>query len=304
MRYYHILPLFCFSYLGFSESFHFQKKDKLITNSCAMNALCSVSNSKTENSRETLTSESLKKVLFGHFENNSSYKSTSVKVGNVVINEFMASNDVTAADQDGEYDDWLELYNNTGSVIDLSGYFLSDDPGDLTQWTFPEGTIINANGFLIVWVDDDEDQDGLHANFKLSASGESLILVDPTGIIVVDSVGFGEQKTDISYGRNLNGTGEFQSMDATFGEANTDPTSVFKIDDLMLNIYPNPASHLIFIEPKKDATIAKVAEIYDTNGTLKHECSVMKSTAVNVSNWIPGVYIIKIDHAYYKVLVN
>jgi hypothetical protein len=269
-----------------------------------MNIVLSTGNSKAENSREALAFGSTKESLFGHFQNKSSNEFTSLNVGDVVINEFMASNEVTVADQDGEYDDWLELYNTTSSVIDLSGYFLSDDPEDLTQWTFPEGTTINTNSYLIVWVDNDEDQDGLHTNFKLSASGESLILVDPSGISIIDSVEFGEQETDISYGRNINGTGDFQSMDATFGKENTDPTGVFKIDDVTLSIYPNPASHLIFIEPKKEATIAKVAEIYDTDGTLKHECSVMKSTAVNVSNWLPGVYVIKIDQAYFKFLVK
>ncbi len=57
----------------------------------------------------------------------------SAPAGDVVINEFMASNDVTASDQDGEFDDWIELYNNTNASIDLSGYSLSDDGTDLTQ---------------------------------------------------------------------------------------------------------------------------------------------------------------------------
>jgi len=63
-------------------------------------------------------------------------------VGDIVINEFMASNDATVADQDDEFDDWIELYNNSDSDIDVSGYFLSDDPEDQMKYELPEGTML------------------------------------------------------------------------------------------------------------------------------------------------------------------
>ena len=87
--------------------------------------------------------------------------------GDLVINEFMADNDNVVPDPSGEYDDWIELYNNSTRTISLNGYFLSDESGDLTQWAFPD-TSIGSNEYLIVWADDDEGQPGLHANFKLS----------------------------------------------------------------------------------------------------------------------------------------
>jgi len=136
----------------------------------------------------------------------------------VVINEFMADNETSATDQDGEYDDWIELYNNSDSEISLKGYYLTDDSSDLTQWTFPEVSI-PAGGYLIVWADNDEDQDGLHANFKLSASGERIVLAAPDQT-VVDEVIFGEQAIDISMSRNPNGTGDFTAMSPTFSAAN------------------------------------------------------------------------------------
>ena len=76
------------------------------------------------------------------------------------------------ADQDGDFDDWIELYNNGSSPIDLEGYYLSDDPEDVMQWAFPAGTEIAANGYLVVWADEDEDQSGLHANFKFVCKGK------------------------------------------------------------------------------------------------------------------------------------
>ena len=89
--------------------------------------------------------------------------------GGVVINEIMASNNITASDEYGEFDDWIELYNNSASAVDLSGYFLSDDPLDLLKWSIPNGTTISGNDYLIIWADNDLGQIPLHANFKLTS---------------------------------------------------------------------------------------------------------------------------------------
>jgi len=139
-------------------------------------------------------------------------------VGDLAINEFLASNELTVADQDGEFDDWIELYNNTGSAISLNGYFLSDDGQALDQWVFPDVSIA-PHSFLTVWADNDVEQEGLHANFKLSASGETIYLSSPS-LAVIDEVTYGEQITDISTGRYPNGTGDFILMQPTFDASN------------------------------------------------------------------------------------
>lgn len=141
----------------------------------------------------------------------------------VVINELMADNDNIHADPQGDYDDWLELYNLTDSAVLLTGMYLSDKEDELTQWEFPENTEIPANGYLVVWLDDDVDAaEGLHANFKLSKDGEMVILVgtDAHGNRVLDSVTFEEQETDVAYGRLPDGTGDFQVVQATPGAPN------------------------------------------------------------------------------------
>ena len=142
----------------------------------------------------------------------------SVNYDNLVINEFMADNATTVTDQDGEYDDWIELYNNGPLAIPLNGVYLSDDPDLPGQWSFPDTTIA-AGGYLIVWADNDVEEEGLHANFKLSASGESVVIAD-LGWNIIDAVEFGNQTTDISYGRYPNGTGSFSEMPATFATEN------------------------------------------------------------------------------------
>ena len=134
--------------------------------------------------------------------------------GDIVINEFMADNETGATDQDDEYDDWIELYNNTDTDISLAGWYLTDDPAEPDMWVFPDVSI-PANGYLIVWADKDEEQDGLHADFKLSASGETILLSSPD-LTVMDEITFEEQSTDLSMARFPNGIGEFTQMPPTF----------------------------------------------------------------------------------------
>ena len=170
----------------------------------------------------------------------------------LVINEFMADNETAVADQDGEFDDWIEFYNNGNTEVSLEGYYLTDDASEPDQWIFPDTTIAGGS-YLIVWADKDEDQDGLHANFKLSASGESILLSDPS-LGLIDQVNYLQQKPDTTTGRYINGTGNFIEMLPTFGAENTDLLTGF--DDIIENEiafelmqnYPNPFHNLTNID--------------------------------------------------------
>src|SRR6185295_5969578 len=132
--------------------------------------------------------------------NTNSYPATPV-----YINEWMAANAGTVFDPaDGDFDDWFELYNAGPSPVDLSGFKLADST-NATPWIIPNGTTISAGGFLLVWAASETNQNGysgsdLHADFKLSQSGESIILYAPNDS-VVDIVTFGTQTNDISQGR-------------------------------------------------------------------------------------------------------
>ncbi|MCZ6634538.1 MAG: CotH kinase family protein [bacterium] len=133
----------------------------------------------------------------------------------IVINELMASNRTVFQDPQDEYDDWIELLNVSDQDVDLSGMYLTDREDLLLKWIIPEGTILAPGAYLIVWADEDGSASpGLHANFKLSAGGETLMLVDSDerGNLLLDSVSFSAQETNISLGRYPNGMGEFQVM--------------------------------------------------------------------------------------------
>ena len=165
--------------------------------------------------------------------------------GDLVINEFMADNENAVADQDGEYDDWIELYNNGSSDINLLGYYMSDDGAEPDKWVFPDTTIF-ASDYLIIWADKDSDQEGLHADFKLSASGETIVLSD-NSLALLDEVTYLQQKADTTTGRFPNGTGDFMEMLPTFGEENTsliigvnDEILAKGVGAILKQNYPNP----------------------------------------------------------------
>jgi len=128
------------------------------------------------------------------------------EIGNpLVINEFMASNSKCCMDPQGEYDDWIEIHNCGTYTINVDGIYLTDNLSVPTKWRIQSNsrgsTIIPPGGYLLVWADNDTADTGLHANFKLDADGEEIALFDINGSTLIDSVAFGEQTTDISYGR-------------------------------------------------------------------------------------------------------
>jgi len=146
----------------------------------------------------------------------------------VFINEWMADNDRIADPADGDFDDWFELYNAGDEPVDLSGLTLTDNLGDPGKWTIPDGTVIGAKDFLVVWADEEslQNQTGsaLHANFKLGLAGEAIGLFAPNGR-VVDSVVFGPQTAGVSQGRYPDGAPDLEFMTTpTPGSPNRSPS--------------------------------------------------------------------------------
>lgn len=205
--------------------------------------------------------------------------------GDVVINEFMADNESIMADQDGEYDDWIEFYNNGGSDIQLGGYYLTDNASQPTKWVFPDTTLV-AGGYLVVWADEDETQEGLHASFKISASGESLILSDP-GLNVIDQISFGAQSTDTSTGRFPNGTGDFVKMFPTFNAENVDTWLGVSNIETDFRIFPNPSQGIV--EVIMPGNVQEVI-IYNASGHRVSEQMVAGSQHITVVFQASGLY--------------
>ncbi len=171
-------------------------------------------------------------------------KSQQIISDNIVINELMADNGITIADPNGEYDDWVELYNPTSNMIPLTGKYLTDKKDNLTKWRFIDPNLFLApNEHLLIWCDEDSSQVGLHTNFKLSATGEFIALVENDGVTIIDSISFGPQTVDISFGRYPDGANDWVFMSPTPGTTN----NIVSVEDdkiiptkFSLSAYPNP----------------------------------------------------------------
>lgn len=216
--------------------------------------------------------------------------------GEVVINELLADNVSGTTDPDGELEDWIELYNNTGFEVDLTGIYLSDSPNNPLKWAFPNGTVIPANGYLMVWADEDGSQSGLHANFKLKASGEFVSLAMSDGTIL-DSISFGQQESDHTFGRFPNGTGSFTAMPPTFSAENklTIATHTPEDNTLALVIAPNPVQDHLQVTLGKTLPEAEL-RLFDHSGKCIWADCYLNLTAAEVPvNTLPaGNYVLSV----------
>ena len=167
----------------------------------------------------------------------------------IVVNEFLALNDACCTDPNGEYDDYIELYNYGNESVDIGGYLITDNIGDYDNYyQIPIGndsTIIQPGGIILLWADKDSEQGVFHLELKLSGSGEQVALFMPDSTTVVDTLSYGEQTVDISYGRYPDGSDTWQQMNPTPGASNTQ--ELFTMDsNTMPNsyklypAYPNP----------------------------------------------------------------
>ena len=161
----------------------------------------------------------------------------------LVINEFMASNDGTIADSNGDFHDWIELYNASSDPINLSDYALTDDSSDPSKFELPN-TVLGAGDFVLFWASSSAINDPYHAPFKLSKSGEEIVLFyDPTATAdTVDYVKYTAQTTDVSYGRSYDASPNWISFTTATPDASNGVLSLEEQQGPGLTIFPNPHS--------------------------------------------------------------
>jgi hypothetical protein len=186
----------------------------------------------------------------------------------IFINELMASNDTTIADANGNYDDWFEIYNKGVNNFSLKNCYVTNDQGKPTLYQFTGNITIPAHGFIIIWASGDTSGGNTHVPFKLSASGAGIYLYKRDGATLLDSVSFGPQKTDISYGRLTNGSSSWRYFNhATPGASNNTSTGYLGVlSDLTFSqpggFYAN-AFNLDITSPDQDVQI-----IYTLDGSM------------------------------------
>lgn len=162
-----------------------------------------------------------------------SYKSNAQSIS---INEIMSSNGSTIADEDGEFEDWIEIYNYGTTTVNLNGYGLSDQTDNPYKWTFPNIQIA-AKEYIIVWASDKNrtaDKTKLHSNFKIKSGGEAVILTSASGTKLNESPAVA-LATDASYGRIPNGTGNWTFLNTPTPKANNSGASSAVPEKISIN---------------------------------------------------------------------
>jgi len=165
----------------------------------------------------------------------------------LVINELMANNTGSVRDQNGDADDWIEIYNYGNSLVNIGRMYLTDNQTADAGWRVPDNnpviTTIPPKGFLVIWADDEADEGTLHASFKLGSNGDEVRLFDTDGKTLIDEITFDSQDEDHSYGRIPDG-GEEKATIATPtpGRSNAStPVSVI-ITEIMYHPYHTETS--------------------------------------------------------------
>ena len=139
----------------------------------------------------------------------------------VRLNEVLPSNSNDCADEVGERNDWVELYNTGDVAVDLAGYSLTDDTASPRKSVIPDGVTIEARGTVLFWADGTTDQGNTHLTFKFKAITEEVVLYDANEV-QVDLYRWSNGYSDISFARVPDGTGDwFRCDEPTCGADNS-----------------------------------------------------------------------------------
>ena len=142
----------------------------------------------------------------------------------ILINEYVSKNETVIYDEDGDYSDFIELYNPGSEAVELSGMYLSDDPADPGKWRIPEGVSIEAGGYIIIYASgkDKKTDSEVHASFKLSSTDGGIVLSD-SRLRRIDSAPMVALEANVAYGRSEDGSWKYYPR-PTPGAANSTPS--------------------------------------------------------------------------------
>ena len=203
------------------------------------------------------------------------------------INEFMADNEKTIADDHGFYSDWIEIYNGDNSEIYLGDLYLTDNYDIPDKWQLPAINLA-PGGFVLFWADGNTAYGDYHTSFKLSKEGEEIGLYNKD-LLLIDNLSFGLQTNDVSRGRKTDGAAEIVFFSVPTPGKSNNTSSVGELDDQSkLIVYPNPVSGPVI---KFNQSIN--CRIYNYSGMMIF--SGRDVTDIDVSNYPPGLYMIVTD---------
>jgi spore coat protein CotH len=203
------------------------------------------------------------------------------------INEFMADNKKTIADEVGSYSDWIELYNGDTQGVNLGDYYLTDNFDTPDKWKLPD-MILAPGGFALFWADGTPSLGDHHTSFKLAKEGEEIGIFTADHFIV-DTITFGVQSEDISCGRKTDGAAQIVFFNTpTPGRSNNLSAIDVTEDDDKFIVYPNPVTGTTLRFSRLTG-----CRIYNSAGIMMY--AGREVGELNVSSYPPGIYIIITD---------
>lgn len=214
--------------------------------------------------------------------------STNGRLIDLKINEFMASNINTIADENGEYDDWIELFNGREDSIFLGDLYMTDDLRSPKKWKLPD-VYIKSGEFMLFWADDQPEQGPYHTNFKLDDDGEIIAIFPNSAFEESDAYTFSEQFTGISEGRLPDGNNHWEFFKTPTPGASNIMTSIsVNKGPEILKVFPNPitSGNVRF---NKEVSF----KIYNANGQVITD--KIKVNVFDISEYPDGLYLIVTD---------
>ena len=211
----------------------------------------------------------------------------------LVVNEMLAANNSGITDEEGQTADWLEVFNAGSSAVQLSDYFLSDDPAQPAKWRMPDESLA-PGAFAWFWMDDDEDDGPNHANFRLDADGGHIGIYAPDQerhrpIWTMD---YGLQTPDVSVGFMPDGEGSWATLSSlTPGWSNV-LSGLPEQALLAAAVYPNPAEDRFYVE----APQGTAWRLLGLDGRLWRQGTLMQSSWIEAARMPSGLYLLHLEH--------
>ena len=231
------------------------------------------------------------------------------------INEVMASNINTIADEFGDFNDWIEIYNNASTPADLAGLSITDDITLPAKYQFPSGsatTVIAPGGFILVWADNTISQGALHTNFTLSPAGEYVGLYASNGDLI-DSLRYEALGPDESFGYDIEVDGElvfFEAGTTTPNASNSTSVGIENVSTIHASLFPNPANENVQMNFEGFSGETQL-HIFDVSGRLLVQKSInegIHQVSINTQELPTGSYLIRLgsknNRIYRKLVVQ
>jgi hypothetical protein len=238
----------------------------------------------------------------------------------IYINEFMASNNSIFSDEYGDYDDWIELYNDTDKPVNVAGLYVTDDLSNPLKYRIPlydlSSTFIPAKGFLLLWADGETEEGALHLGFRLDQNGESIGMVQPYEgkAWFLDSLSYFSQATNNSYGRYPDGSVFHPLTEPTPLASNiftgTRQGSEKPFNFTLFQNHPNPFNTSTTIRYQLTSSSYMELRIYDMFGRIIFTLdNGIKPSGIHQFQWNTtdlqsGIYFCELKTSYYRQVIK